>query len=862
MPFNRLVKPFSRLLGAPPQAAATQPHAAAPQPLSPGQIEAAATADADLAARIGAIRELPDGETLHTLAGLRGASTAAAPEVERAAQERVAQLVDSGAIGFEDLCAAPRSATALLAVAGHCANPDHLSAALDLVEDPHALAELAILGSSSRIRQLAAHRVEDPAALKALLKRSRERDKNVHKIVKHKCDQLRALERHDAQLEADAEAACASLERHGHRVHDPIYEPTFRHFLARWLTLEQRAAPAVRDRAHAAIERCRAIMDAHTRHIAEQQAAAARHAALQKEREAAAASDAQEQRRAMEAAAVAAAQAEQAREAEERALGEARAKEAQRLRRVSALAAGAIRALREGNTGRAAGLRRAIEEKRPQLPALPAYLAAQLHELDSKLNELKQWKDYAVAPKRAELIAEMEALVGSSEPPPALAERIRQLKDDWRTISKGVISESEADWQRFHQASVAAFQPCKEYFETQAKARQLNLQRRRSLLDRLQAFEAAQAGDHPDWRLMATAIREAHLEWRRSSPVDRTAGQALAKDFDAAMGRLQSRLHGWHERNAEQKRSLIERARELGASVDARAAMEEMKVLQQRWKTVGAAAHDLERRLWDEFRGLCEAVYQRRQQAQVERTAALQAAKDHALALCVTAEQAAECRGPALFAELAKIPQWRTAFESLGELPRADQRALHDRLERAIRGCQVQADRERARQHEEAVGRMIEAGRLIQHYGWAVAQGAPLADREALKQAAQGYIDGVGQWPKEAAAALKEAWAKAESAAKLDLAAQERALRMLCVRCEILTDRATPAEDQAMRREYQVHRLIERMGRGGAADADHLDALAIEWVRLGPVSSEAQASLLARFLRCRSTDDQQRPTAQ
>ena len=81
---------------------------------------------------------------------------------------------------------------------------------------------------------------------------------------------------------------------------------------------------------------------------------------------------------------------------------------------------------------------------------MPPPLARQVQKLDATLNELKDWKEHAAAPKRAELIEEMEALIGSALEPRALADRIKQLQEDWKTISKGVVSDSDADWQRFH----------------------------------------------------------------------------------------------------------------------------------------------------------------------------------------------------------------------------------------------------------------------------------------------------------------------------------------------------------------------------------------------------------------------------
>src|SRR5262249_33990710 len=155
--------------------------------------------------------------------------------------------------------------------------------------------------------------------------------------------------------------------------------------------------------------------------------------------------------------------------------------------------------------GRAAGLRRAIDEKLVGAPPLPTYLTTQLQRLDNQLNELKDWKRFSVAPKRVELMEEMEALVGSTLDPPTLADRIHQLQEDWRTLSKGAGENLEADWQRFHEAAQKAYQPCREYFAAQSQVRQENLQRRQALLDRLSAFESGHNWERPDWRTVVLA---------------------------------------------------------------------------------------------------------------------------------------------------------------------------------------------------------------------------------------------------------------------------------------------------------------------------------------------------------------------
>jgi hypothetical protein len=84
-----------------------------------------------------------------------------------------------------------------------------------------------------------------------------------------------------------------------------------------------------------------------------------------------------------------------------------------------------------------------------------------------------------------------------------------------------------------------------------------------------------------------------------------------------------------------------------------------------------------------------------------------------------------------------------------------------------------------------------------------------------------------------------------------DLETNEKALRLLCVRAEILAGRSSPPEDQTLRREYQVQRLMQSMGQGIRADATQMDSLTLEWVGAGPIEGDRYTQLLERFKGCR-----------
>jgi hypothetical protein len=436
------------------------------------------------------------------------------------------------------------------------------------------------------------------------------------------------------------------------------------------------------------------------------------------------------------------------------------------------------------------------------------------------------------------------------EEPKVLAERIKSLQQEWRTISKGIVSDASADWERFHRASQAAYQPCSEYFEAQARLRQQNLGNRKTLLERLTAFETTQNADNPDWRLLASVLREARQEWREYFPVDREAGQSVQKDFEASTGRLQARLDAWYDRNVADKQSLVKRARYLLTQEDSRETIDAVKRLQILWKETGPAPRDQDQSLWSEFRELCDAVYQKRQQAHAEYTAGLEAAKVKAVALCEEAERVAALSGAALLEESAKIPEWRTAFDALDEMPRTEARGLQVRFERALRLCETQMAEQRMRDAEQSFTDLFEAGRHIQAYEWAAVQNAEASEREMLKQAAETFIAGVQHWPKGGLQAVTEKFAKAGSVSDADSAARERALRILCIRGEIHSDTPTLPEDEALRREYQVQRLMQGMGQGSRVDDGDWDAMALEWIRIGAVSPAVHESLQCRFMRC------------
>ena len=745
--------------------------------------------------------------------------------------------------------ATPPKTSAADRAAAAAAEQSALQSAID-TRDTAAVARLVVAGTSSKIRQAAAEAIDDPDVLRQLIREVRGgNDKNVYKALTAKRDAQLEQARKQEQLQAEIEAAAAELERHSQRTYDARYSARLDQYERRWQAVAAQADAALRDRVQHWIDRAREIV-AETVRAAEAQAA----------REQAAAEAAAGARRLREAqaqaAAAAAAEQAKAREAQHHALLQEQGTEQQAVREIGELIKKARGALSAGSTARAAELRRAIEDKLADAAPAPAKLLGQIQALDKQLDELKDWKNFTVAPKRAELIEEMESLIGAALDPQTLADRIQRLKDEWRTLGKGVgkVADADADpaleaeAQRFHDAARQAYEPCREYFAAQALVREQNLQRRKVLLEALTAFEAQTDWAQADWPAVIKVLRETKDEWRRVAPVDRVAGKSQQEAFSALTARLQGRLDAEYARNEQQKQALIERAQALLASDDARAAVDAIKRLQQQWRTVGPVPRAVDQPLWETFRQHCDAVFQKREQASAAHAAGLEHNKTQAIALCEQIEQIAALEGAELLAAARSLGELRTAFEALGELPRADEQALRKRLDRGLDRCQQSVARQHARDAEQGWTDLFEAADQVRAYRLALARHQDAAQIATLKAAAEASMAAVPRWPKGGLEALRTALADERAT---DPAANESALRMLCIRAEILADLTTPPEDQALRRDYQLQRLVQNLGQGQRADATELDTLAIEWLGVGPVEDAAYAPLLARLRRCR-----------
>jgi hypothetical protein len=519
--------------------------------------------------------------------------------------------------------------------------------------------------------------------------------------------------------------------------------------------------------------------------------------------------------------------------------------QAEQLRELGLLIRKANGALNAGRSAQASRMRSSIDQLVLELPPLTAALTVQLQRLDERLAVLRDWQDYAVAPKRAEMIRQMEELIGSQEEPPTLADQIQKLQAEWKSVSRGSAGQDDAEWRRFHEAAQAAYQPCREYFDTQAQVREENLAKRVELLERLTEFDRSYSWSDADWRYVAQVLREARQEWRTYSPTERAATKPVQEQFSAMLNQIQGRLDAQLARNVERKKNLIAQAGKLRDETDMARAVDELKQLQVAWKAVGLTPRQEDQALWEQFRANADAIHGRRQQQHEQQRSELDGNYAKAVALCEQAEALASLTGAEVFEAAKTVAQLREQLLSIDRLPGNSAQALENRLQQASNRIESNLERYRQQQEEHRWSALLEAGNLLRLWRLAVQVGSAATEAH---QSAREFIESPRQWPK---GALQQLQSELARSAEGDPAIHEQALRLLCVRAEILTNLTTPIEDQALRRNYQLERLVAGALQSSDSTREQLDALLFAWVSVGATHTEVYDKLLARMQHCR-----------
>ncbi len=376
----------------------------------------------------------------------------------------------------------------------------------------------------------------------------------------------------------------------------------------------------------------------------------------------------------------------------------------------------------------------------------------------------------------------------------------------------------------------------------------------------------------------AQELRDLDARWKQAREAPREKAEALWNRFKAARDAAKAKVDAFYAKQAEElaanqrrKEALCERAETLADSTDWLKTADELKALQEEWKTIGATPRAQAHAVWQRFRKPCDRFFTRWHEHRDQRQQEWAKNLERKEALCAQVEALKDSADwETTAAEVRRLQaEWRTA----GAVKKSRSDAVWQRFRTA---CDHFFDRYKNRDElaRAAALSRYEAA-CVEMEGLVPSEEGKAApdDLAARVQAAQASWKQSGDAPRDAVAPLLArfnaardrlvvVWPKGFEGSELDPEANRRKMEKLCARVEAVLQQVAPASEAGSAADLATRLkdalATNTMGGRAAVEArwheatTEIESAQAAWQRLGHVPGDAARELSERFERaCR-----------
>ncbi len=410
-----------------------------------------------------------------------------------------------------------------------------------------------------------------------------------------------------------------------------------------------------------------------------------------------------------------------------------------------------------------------------------------------------------------------------------------------------------------------------------------------------------------DWKAMQRMLSDAQREWRNNRINGRKQDKQLEERFNKASEQVEQLIAPHFAAGETERQEIIEKTRKLAGNEINQHVINQAKSLQAAWKVCGPASRKNDRKLWTEFNELCGQIFNKHREEQRAQYKAGMAHVDRGREIVKTIRSLGK---KSTEQEDKQFQELQDEFQGLAEFPEKIRKGLLRDFRNACDGYNTKRSnfgKKQERQELDALRQLakiceqIENGSIdyrdfkeVEAVTKPAAETAEVeaeveaenfADKNAEAAAHAGESEGgasentaessvesanaesastdaegwLEQW-QELAAMLPKPWLKRINKRrdtalsvmeKQDSPFSEKhndARRLHCIKLEILRDVETPAEDKALRMQYQLEQL--QSGPDSAfkdAGKEQLRAYEVDWLCLPPAATGIAATLEQRF---------------
>ncbi|HAO99939.1 MAG TPA: hypothetical protein DCQ83_07855 [Fibrobacteres bacterium] len=488
-----------------------------------------------------------------------------------------------------------------------------------------------------------------------------------------------------------------------------------------------------------------------------------------------------------------------------------------------------------------------------------ARLNSRYHAVADRLREAMDWLRWSNLHCKQDICAQLEALI-PQEDLKSLVTRFKGLLSEWKTVGPVPWENTEATWDRYHQACDALYEKCREYFAEIEEELESNARAKEEICVKLEALLAQEGGD---WRESNETFREAQSAWKAIGSAPRDKNDALWARYRNICQSFYGRKDQQQQDNLKQKLELVALAEGLKDSTDWKNTAAQIKEAQEKWKSIGPVPKDEAEGLWQRFHAACETFFQARkahfEKMEQDRPANL----EKKLALCELVEKLNEL--PSDKERYERILDAQAQWKEIGPVPREQEDAVWERFRKPMDDYfQERRERmknERAQREENAKIKedlCIEAEALRDSTDWKATIEKIKALQARWKTSGPTFRDLDQELWKRFRGACDAFFDRLkENSAKRDQEREGNLLKKIdiCFTIEILSG-TPPADDES---KHAREAWIETQRAKGASvpqpmddwkkATDRVKYFQGEWKKVGPAPREQNELIWDRFQR-------------
>ncbi len=200
--------------------------------------------------------------------------------------------------------------------------------------------------------------------------------------------------------------------------------------------------------------------------------------------------------------------------------------------------------------------------------------------------------------------------------------QLQKLHQEYRETGPVARELREEIWQRFKEASTVINKRHQQHFEDLRAKEEENLVKKTALCEKAEAICAEENKGSGDWERHTKEIIALQTEWKTLGFAPQKMNVKIFERFRAACDDFFGRkaqyfrsLKDQFRENADKKRALVEKAKELQDSTDWKSTADKLIALQKEWKAIGMVPKKLGDQLWEEFLGACNKFFDARNAA-------------------------------------------------------------------------------------------------------------------------------------------------------------------------------------------------------------------------------------------------------